>query len=116
MDNNKLRDFIAGPIDLLWFKQAISIPQPAAIVAIPLWFKVGVEKDKFLQKGLLHSRGIRVNKGLRKQFGIKQHTMARGLNILEDDGLITKIVGGRGHCPVVVINNIRVMGTDDVRE
>ena len=114
--NGKLKNFIAGPIDLLWLKRAISIRQPAAIVAIPLWFKVGVEKDKFLLKGLRHSRAIRIDQRLRNQFDIEKWTMRRGLNILEEDGLITKIVGGRGHCPVVVINNIRAMGTDDVRE
>ncbi len=114
--NGKLKNFIAGPIDLLWLKRAISIRRPAADVAIPLWFKVGVTKDKFLQNGLRHSRAIKVDKGLRKKFDINQHTMSRGLKILKKAGLIEKIVSGRGRCPVIVINNLSAMGADDVRK
>ena len=47
--NGKLKNFIAGPIDLLWLKRAISLRRLAADVAMALRFKVGVTEDKFLK-------------------------------------------------------------------
>jgi hypothetical protein len=101
------KGFLAGPIDAEWLRTAIEISSAAAIASIPLWFKVGVEKDKFVKNKLEQSRSFKVNRGLRKKFGIKQHTMTRGLHALEEHGLLKIEKGGRGRCPVVAIINIQ---------
>ena len=101
------KGFLAGPIDAEWLRTAIEISSAAAIASIPLWFKVGVTKDKFFKNHQEQSRSFKVNRGLRKKFGIKQHTMTRGLHALEEHGLIKIEKGGRGRCPVVAIINIQ---------
>ena len=101
------KGFLAGPIDAEWLRTAIEISSAAAIASIPLWFKVGVTKDKFFKNHQEQSRSFKVDRGLRKKFGIKQHTMTRGLHALEEHGLIKIEKGGRGRCPVVAIINIQ---------
>ncbi len=103
----KGKGFLAGPIDAAWLRTAIQISSAAAIASIPLWFKVGVTRDKFFKNHLEQSRFFKVNRGLREQFGVKQHTMTRGLHALEEHGLIKIEKGGRGRCPVVAIINIQ---------
>ena len=101
------KGFLAGPIDAEWLRTAIEISSAAAIASIPLWFKVGVTKDKFFKNHQEQSRSFRVDRGLREKFGVKQHTMTRGLHALEEHGLIKIEIGGRGRCPVVAIINIQ---------
>ena len=103
----KGKGFLAGPIDAEWLRTAIEISSPAIIAAIPLWFTVGVKKDRFIKERRSQSIEIKLTCGVCEKFGIQPHTMTRGLHALANHGLITIVKGGRGRRPVVVINNMQ---------
>jgi predicted transcriptional regulator len=82
--------------------------KPAVATGLALWFKAGVTKDDFLREKRAASRTIRVDRGLRKSFGISASQLSRGLHALADAGLIRIAKGGAGRCPIVVIVNIQI--------
>ena len=100
--------FIKGPLCREWFVRALRLRKPAVAVGLALWFKVGVTKDEFLREKRAQSAPIRVDRGLKKSFGISASQLSRGLHALADARLIVIAKGGTGRCPVVVIVNLQI--------
>ncbi len=99
--------FIKGPMCREWFVRAARLRKPAVVAGLALWFKAGVTKDEFLREKRAASAPIRVDRGLKKSFGISASQLSRGLHALADAGLIVIAKGGAGRCPVVVIVNLQ---------
>ena len=100
--------FIKGPLCRDWFVRATRLRKPAVVAGLALWFKAGVTKDEFLREKRAESAPIRVDRGLKKSFGVTPSQMSRGLHALAKAGLIVIAKGGAGRCPVVVIVNLQI--------
>jgi DNA-binding MarR family transcriptional regulator len=70
--------FLKGPIPLSWLAPASRLPGRALHVATAIWFLAGVGR----------TRTIRLQGGLLRQLGVNRHAAYRGLNALEEAGLV----------------------------
>lgn len=102
------RPFIKGPLCREWVLRALALRKSALRVGIALYFKAGVQKDDFIRGRRAESRPIRCDRSMKKSFDITPSQMSRGLQALQDAGLILIVKGGVGRCPEVVIINIQV--------
>ena len=102
------RPFIKGPLCREWVVRALALRKPAVKVGLALYFKAGVLKDDFIRGRRAESRPIRCDRSMKKSFDITPSQMSRGLQALQDAGLILIVKGGAGRCPEVVIINIQV--------
>ena len=102
------KPFVKGPLCREWFVRAAGLRKAAVVAGMALRFRVGVTKDHFLREKRAESNAIRVDRGLKKAFGISSSQLSRGLNALANAGLIVILKGGAGRCPVVVIVNVQI--------
>ncbi len=86
--------FIKGPISLPWIVAAVQLPGKAVAVALLLKYLAGLQQTEIVK---LEPKSIR-------EFGISRQTVYRGLQGLEDAGLI-QVSRGAGRAPVVTILN-----------
>jgi hypothetical protein len=100
--------FIKGPLCREWIVRAGELRNSALKVAMPLWFKAGVQKDDFIRGRRAESALIRFDRALKKRFRISPSQMSRGLHALEEAGLIRILKGGAGRCPEVSIVNVQI--------
>jgi hypothetical protein len=70
--------FIKGPIPLDWIKKALKLAPCAIRIGIVLWYISGLRKNEtFILSNVML-----------KKFNIYRHTKYRGLELLEEAGLI----------------------------
>ena len=86
------REFVRGPIPLVWLHKAASLRGKALAVGIALWFKVGITKQ----------REIKASNALWRKLGIHRKSAYRALAALERAGLVA-VDRHAGRAPIVVI-------------
>jgi DNA-binding transcriptional ArsR family regulator len=84
--------FLKGPIPWPWLIRAAAARGKALHIAIALWFRVG----------LTRKREVRLSLTRVQELGISRSAASRGLNALEDAGLVT-VVRRPGRNPVVTL-------------
>jgi len=84
--------FVKGPIPWSWIAVAGRIPGKAAQVALALWFAAGVSK----------ARTFPVPMSRIRELGVTRQAAYRGLQAMEDAGLIA-LERGRGRRAVVTL-------------
>ena len=102
------RPFIKGPLCREWVVRALRLRKPALKVGLALYFRAGVLKDDFIRGRRAESRPIRCDRSMKKSFEITPSQLSRGLQALQEAGLILILKGGPGRCPVVVIINTQI--------
>lgn len=70
--------FIKGPIPFQWQQAANALPGSAGLVGLALWFLSGIKKSKT----------VKITAEAMRFAGCTRQTFAKGLNVLEDAGLI----------------------------
>ena len=84
--------YLRGPVPIVWLHKASRLRGKALAVGIALWFKRGVTK----------SPTVKASGSLWEKFGIERRSAYRGLESLEQAGLIT-VIRGQGQVPIVTI-------------
>ena len=84
--------YLRGPIPLEWLCQAASLPGRSLHVGVALWYLAG----------LTRSRTVPLSNNLGYRFGLDRNSKYRGLDWLEQAGLIT-VERKLGRAPVVTI-------------
>ncbi len=82
--------FLRGPILIDWLQSAGHLPGKALHVGNVLWFLSGVQRSSL----------VVFSYSLAEKFGVKRHAAYRGLDALEQAGLI-KVERGKGKSPRV---------------
>jgi len=100
--------FIKGPLCREWIVRASLLRKPALKVGLALYFKAGVLRNDFIRRKQAESRPIRCDRSLKTAFKISSSQLSRGLQALQEAGLILILKGGPGRCPVVVIINTQI--------
>ena len=85
--------FLKGPIPLNWLQVAAHQPGKAIVVALELWFRAGVEKNRTVQISLTN---------LRVAPRLNRSSASRGLRALEEAGLVT-VVRKSGRRPTATL-------------
>lgn len=88
------RHFLKGPIPLDWLEIASRLPGRSLHVGIALWFLGGMHK----------SRVIPLSNHTSRRFGLDRNSKYRGLDWLEQAGLIS-VKRTSGCAPIVTIND-----------
>ena len=84
--------FLKGPIPLEWLKQAAPLSGKAMQIALCIWFLIGVKRDNT----------VKLSYKLLKEFGVSRSSSYRGLEALENAGLIA-IERHPGRSPIVTL-------------
>jgi DNA-binding transcriptional ArsR family regulator len=87
--------FLKGPIPLTWIQAATQQPGKAVIVALELWFRAGVAKNRTVRISLTN---------LQVAPKLSRSAASRGLASLEKAGLVT-VVRASGRKPVVTLQD-----------
>ncbi len=86
------RHFLKGPIPLDWLELAAHLPGRSLHVGVSLWFLGGVHR----------SRVIPLSNHTSRRFGLDRNSKYRGLEWLEQAGLIS-VQRKMGRAPIVTI-------------
>lgn len=94
--HKKGEKFLKGPIPWNWISMAakVSGKGKALHVATALWFIAGIKNN----------RTIILSYNVLKEMGVKRNAVYRGLDALEETGLVSTIRHD-GCCPIVTIND-----------
>jgi len=94
--HKKGEKFLKGPIPWDWLSMAsrISGKGKALHVANAIWVTAGIKKTRTITLSMKILRGM----------GVNRNAAYRGLDVLEDSGLVS-VIRHRGRCPVVTIND-----------
>jgi hypothetical protein len=87
---------LKGPIPWMWLEKAARLPGRALHVAIAIWFKVGLTKDRTVRLSYVDLRRL----------GCKRESARRGLARLEHGGLVS-VDRHPGRCPRVTVLDVR---------
>jgi len=87
------KQFLKGPIPLIWLATAAGLPGKALAVAVALRYRAGLEKSM---------DGLAVTPRLLLRFGVSRFAGYRGLASLERAGLVS-VERRDGRCPRVTI-------------
>lgn len=88
------RLFLRGPIPWRWTVEAAALPGKAYVVGMLVWMISGLEKKTT----------VRWRPSLADEYGLSRTTIYRGLNALEQAGLITQ-ERAPGRCPIITIQD-----------
>ncbi len=88
--------FLKGPIPLNWLQIAAHQPGKAIIVALELWFRAGVERNRTIRISLTN---------LQVAPKLSRSAASRGLGALEEAGLVT-VVRKSGRKPAVTLQDV----------
>ena len=75
---NKKLGYVKGPISLAWIQAAAQLPGKALHIAVACSYL----------SGLTRSKEVRLSNFVAKAFGVKKDAKLRGLNRLEERGLV----------------------------
>ena len=89
---NAKQGFIRGPIPLPWITQAAYLPGKALHIALAIWYV----------HGLTNQTTFKLSPKATKQFDIARWSLYRGLDQLEQAGLI-KSERKRGQAPMITL-------------
>lgn len=87
--------FLKGPIPLKWIHSAAVLPGKTFTVAIAVWFRAGITKD----------RCVKVTRALLEPFGVGRKAGYAGLRSLEAAGLVS-VARRTGRAPIVTILSV----------
>ena len=90
------KNFLEGPIPLIWFIKAAKLPGKALHVALALWYLAGLE----------NSGEVYLSNRLINIFGVERHAGYRALKALEGAGLVS-VQRHQGLSPRVTILEVR---------
>lgn len=88
--------FLKGPIPCEWLRLATTTTMAGVRMALAIWHVVGTEKTRI----------VRINSVARSRFGIQPHDVTRGLDRLEELGLLKILDRQRGRMAVVEVLDV----------
>jgi hypothetical protein len=91
---NRSEKFLKGPIPLKWLSTASKLPGKAFQIGIVLWYL----------KGLKKTHEVKLTNVVLAKFGVKKDAKRRGLEALEEAGLVS-IKRRKNKNPIVTILN-----------
>jgi hypothetical protein len=89
---NRGEKFLKGPIPLIWLTNAAKLPGRALHVGISLWYLSGLKK----------THEVKLTNVVLAKFGVKKDAKRRGLEALEEAGLVS-IKRRKNKNPIVTI-------------
>jgi len=98
-------EFLKGPIPLTWLSSAAALSGKGPLaVGLAIWFEAGRRR----------SREVTLTNAILERFGVTRKTKYRGLNALEEAGLIVLDRRPRRNPVVTIIDTDKATSTDSV--